>query len=487
MHRTRAWTITVVAVCGAVLMIVEFAGARMLEAHWGSSLIVWGSTIAVVLGGMAVGYTAGGRLADRRPGPRTLIALLLAAAATVLLGAFAGPGILDAVADVLPGPRAGSLTGALLTLAAPAAVLAAVSPVALHAVLTAGTVGRDAGRVYTAGTAGSVAGSLGAAFWLVELAGLRTLLAGCAAVLVACAAAGLLVGSERRAGWLLLIGGVPAIALASPALHAASSGASGVDVRASVETGEVSVQIVDDGPVRRLLFPGDLIQSEQDTRAPERLQLGYTHAIHGATCRAGALERVLLIGVGGGSLVRSMHRVAPGATIDAVELHRPVLELARRWFGLPAGPWVDYHVDDGRRFLGRTGERYDLIVLDAFGTERVPPHLLSREFMTLARDRLTAGGVLAANVIAAPGSELAEAVQATVADAFGSALVRAPVPATGNLVWAAPANAPQPGCETAQARALGLRSEAVHGAAVDVDGGRVLTDDQNPADSLSRE
>ena len=80
MDATRAWTIATVAVCGAVLMVAEFAGARMLEIHWGSSLIVWGSTIAVVLGGMAVGYTAGGRLADRRPGPRTLIALLLAAA-----------------------------------------------------------------------------------------------------------------------------------------------------------------------------------------------------------------------------------------------------------------------------------------------------------------------------------------------------------------------------------------------------------------------
>ena len=187
---------------------------------------------------------------------------------------------------------------------------------------------------------------------------------------------------------------------------------------------------------------------------------------------------MLLIGVGGGSLVRSVHRVAPGATIDAVELHRPVLELARRWFGLPAGPWVDYHVDDGRRFLGRAGERYDLIVVDAFGTERVPPHLLSREFMILARDRLTAGGVLTANVIASPGSELAEAVQATVTDAFGSAVVRAPVPATGNLVWAAPANAPRPGCETAQAR--GARPALGGGARRRGRGGRRPRADRRP-------
>ena len=475
-----------VGVCGAVLMIAEFAGARMLEIRWGSSLIVWGSTIAVVLSGMAAGYTAGGRIADRRPGPRALIGVLLAAAGTLLATAFAGPVVLDAVAEVLPGPRAGSLTGALLTLAVPAAVLAAASPVALTAVLTAGAAGRDAGRVYAAGAAGSVAGSLGAAFWLVELAGLRALLAGCAAVLVICAAVGMLLQSANRAAWLLAAAGVPAITLVAAVLHAAA-GAHSVDVRAHVETGAVSVTVVDDGPARRLVFPGDLVQSEQDVRDPDRLQLGYTRAMHGAACRARALEDVLLIGVGGGSLVRSLHEVAPRARIDAVELHEPVLDLARRWFGLPQGPWVGYHVDDGRRFLSRTGRRYDLIVLDAFGADRVPPHLLSREFMVLARDALTPGGVLAANVIADPGSELAEAVHATVTDAFGSAEVREPVPGTGNLIWAAPAAEPGPGCEARQAETLGLPRQAVAGDPVEIAAGRVLTDDRNPADALSRD
>jgi spermidine synthase len=195
---------------------------------------------------------------------------------------------------------------------------------------------------------------------------------------------------------------------------------------------------------------------------------------------------VLLIGVGGGSLVRSVHRVAPGVHVDAVELHQPVLDLARRWFGLPDGPWVDYHVDDGRRFLVSSESRYDLIILDAFGAERVPPHLLSREFMTLARDRLTPGGALTANVIAGRGSELAEAVHATVTDAFASAEVREPVPATGNLIWTAPAGDPRPGCEARQADTLDLPAGALAGRGVTVSRGRVLTDDHNPADALSR-
>jgi hypothetical protein len=78
-------------------------------------------------------------------------------------------------------------------------------------------------------------------------------------------------------------------------------------------------------------------------------------------------------------------------------------------------------------------------------------------------------------------------VQATVADAFGSAEVRAPAPATGNLVWAAPAGDPRPGCETAQADVLGLPARALAGTEVEIAGGRVLTDDRNPADSLDRD
>ena len=107
--------------------------------------------------------------------------------------------------------------------------------------------------------------------------------------------------------------------------------------------------------------------------------------------------------------------------------------------------------------------------------------------MALARDGLTPGGVLTANVIADDDSDLAEAVHGTITDAFGSAEVREPVPGTGNLVWTAPAGDPLPGCETAQARTLGLPTEAIAGSRVDVAGGRVLTDDRNAADSLSRD
>src|SRR3954468_7147958 len=69
---------------GAVLLGVEIVASRVLAPAFGSSLYVWGSLIGVVLTGLAIGYWAGGALADRYPTPYLLIGTLVLGAALVL-------------------------------------------------------------------------------------------------------------------------------------------------------------------------------------------------------------------------------------------------------------------------------------------------------------------------------------------------------------------------------------------------------------------
>ena len=87
--------------------------------------------------------------------------------------------------------------------------------------------------------------------------------------------------------------------------------------------------------------------------------------------------------------------------ITTVELDPEVVETAYRWFDLPRDPRIDIEVDDGRRFLQRHDEKYDVIMVDAFYSDGVPFHLTTLEFVELMRDRLTPGGVIATNVIGA--------------------------------------------------------------------------------------
>src|SRR5919201_3716130 len=90
---------------GAVLLGVEIAASRVLAPFFGSSLYVWGALIGVVLTGLAVGYWAGGAVADRLPAPQLLPATMSLGAALVLAIPFADDAVLEAVVRLDLGAR----------------------------------------------------------------------------------------------------------------------------------------------------------------------------------------------------------------------------------------------------------------------------------------------------------------------------------------------------------------------------------------------
>jgi len=75
--------------------------------------------------------------------------------------------------------------------------------------------------------------------------------------------------------------------------------------------------------------------------------------------------------------------------------------------------------DDGRLFLARRPDRYDLIAVDAFRAGFIPYHMLTREFFELIRSRLEDGGALAVNLQF--DTALFNAVAATIESVFGQA------------------------------------------------------------------
>ena len=68
---------------------------------------------------------------------------------------------------------------------------------------------------------------------------------------------------------------------------------------------------------------------------------------------------------------------------------------------MPDDERLQVDVEDGRRYLTRNDERYDVIVLDAFYADSVPFHLTTLEFLQLVHERLNPGGVVVTNVIGA--------------------------------------------------------------------------------------
>ena len=105
-----------------------------------------------------------------------------------------------------------------------------------------------------------------------------------------------------------------------------------------------------------------------------------------------------MIGLGGGSISSYLGRAMPDVEIDTVEIDPGVIDAAKKYFGMKETPRVRYLEGDGRVFLNRHKETYDLILVDAFHGGYVPFHLLTREFYALVKQRLAPGGAAAFNV-----------------------------------------------------------------------------------------
>jgi MFS family permease len=162
---------------GGVTLAVEIAASRVLSPSFGSSLYVWGSLIGVVLTGLALGYWAGGALADRLPSPALLVGTVLLGGALVVPIPLLDEHVLGLVVGWNPGPRANPLVASAILFGPPSLVLAGVTPIAVRLLSrSVESVGTTAGRLFALSTAGSIAGTFVTAFWLVPELGTDELL-----------------------------------------------------------------------------------------------------------------------------------------------------------------------------------------------------------------------------------------------------------------------------------------------------------------------
>lgn len=156
--------------------------------------------------------------------------------------------------------------------------------------------------------------------------------------------------------------------------------------------------------------------------ASSKFVMNYTQMIlAGSLAMNPAPKKVLVIGLGGGTLPTALARILPQTSIDVVEIDPAVTQVAKRYFGFRDGGNVTVHEVDGRVFVkraARAGRKYDLLMLDAFDHEYIPEHLLTREFLTEVRSLLGPGSVLAANTFSQ--SRLYDHESTTYAAVFGT-------------------------------------------------------------------
>lgn len=168
--------------------------------------------------------------------------------------------------------------------------------------------------------------------------------------------------------------------------------------------------VTDDGDGLRSLRFGrhGIAQSTIKVGDPDHLHFGYARLAQAGIALACADQaagvkcmprRLLVVGLGGGSMPMFVHRHFARTSVDVVEIDPAVLEAARNFFGFAEDPRMTVHIADGRRFVEHAPQaHYDVIVLDAFGSAEVPMHLATVEFLAAVRRSLAPDGVVVSNL-----------------------------------------------------------------------------------------
>jgi spermidine synthase len=158
--------------------------------------------------------------------------------------------------------------------------------------------------------------------------------------------------------------------------------------------------ILDDGRVRRLYFTLRYLQSEMRLKDPHHLELAYTRKMMAFLLFHPNPKRILLVGLGGGSLAKFCHRHLPRARITAIEIDPTVIAMGRQFAVTPDDRLAIVQAD-AAKFLPTAQADTDVLLLDAFDRNGIAPSLSNPAFFDAARRRLRPNGLLVANLAGA--------------------------------------------------------------------------------------
>lgn len=167
----------IVFICGALVMSFEILGSRVLAPNFGTSVFVWGSLISVFLTGLSTGYYLGGRIADLSPSLRKLGLIIFTPGVLFLSFPFYAQPVSDWIFAAGLGIRGSALAASLLLFFLPSVFLGAVSPYTVKLLICSlHTSGSTVGTLYALSTMGSIVGTLLTSFFLITVAGVKTLI-----------------------------------------------------------------------------------------------------------------------------------------------------------------------------------------------------------------------------------------------------------------------------------------------------------------------
>jgi spermidine synthase len=160
-----------------------------------------------------------------------------------------------------------------------------------------------------------------------------------------------------------------------------------------------TVDVSESDGVRALHLGSSTTQSAMRIRDPFALELTYTRGMMCFLLFNKNVKQVLAIGLGGGSLPKYIHAYCPEIVSKVIELNPKIIQVARSQFCVPENDErLDIVEGDGLVYLAESADIADVLMIDAFDSNGIPPDFCSQDFFDQCANVLTNEGILAINL-----------------------------------------------------------------------------------------
>ncbi len=368
-----------VFVCGALVMIFEITGSRILAPHIGTSTYTWTSLIGVILASLSIGYWLGGKLADRKPNIAILAFAIFVSGGLVSVTILFKDSVLIVLGASFLSLEIKAVIAAVLLFGPASVFLGVVTPYAVKLkTKSLEETGKTVGNLYAISTIGSIVGTFAAGFLIIPFVGSnRTLYIIAGSLFLLAVVLAPFSVSRANIGFLVLfVVGITATEIQTVYLRR-SIGFYDFDTEYSRVHIFETKHKTDQRAIRAMKIDPVYFQSSMYLDSDE-LTSEYAKYYHLIKYFRPGFTRTLMIGGAGYSFPKDYLKAYPEAEIEVVEIDPRMTSLAHRFFRLKENPRLKVIHEDGRVFLNRSEkEKYDAVLMDAFSTLFTVPFQLT--------------------------------------------------------------------------------------------------------------
>lgn len=136
-------------------------------------------------------------------------------------------------------------------------------------------------------------------------------------------------------------------------------------------------------------------QTDEDTCAARRTMEYIAAQIKNLKLK---IKNCLILGIGGGDIIKSIKKYYPEAAITGVEIDPTMIDIARKYFGLGEIPKCKIVISDAIDYVRKENpKKFGLIVVDFFVGKLNPPNSRGRNFLLGLKRMKTAEGIIIYN------------------------------------------------------------------------------------------